>query len=571
MGSFVSAAAAAAAASGGRGGAKGGQAYFFGDRAGAAAAAAAGGSSGAASGGAAAAAAAQQIPLHLVECFMCSYRNIGRIANLVGVDSLTKLCLDNNRISTMENLSELRNLKWLDLSFNQITVIEGLEGLTKLENLSLFGNQIVTLQGLDSQALSLQTLSLGKNRIEHLDETARYLHRLKNLRALTLLGNRVESQAHYRPRVLAYVRSIKFLDNRLVLPTEVSKAREDLKEYLLPIDDADRREDEAANMQKIVSEEAAVYQHANCPNDATFFNDIFSLEPDGRALLALLEVDVIKDRTKELVDKYREDFTGRAKDMADKMKDLHHKRDRTERSFQATMAGLKKDCDTQCRDAIKEFERSLKAVVPISLRARPDPDAPDPTDALNALRAQLATLRGYLMELEADRLDAHEELIGLLEKLLIQHKTDSHEVLAAGFEDLRQLEKTFQQELKRRIDLWTDERLRAVQDAESGYGSAPDHAGSTAGGKDRQALQVLDNKDDYAKALSDWTDLHVKRLDETEEVHKKNEDRQATTQVAATQKAEHDRSRARVREIHDYVQLSEDRMRRWETLLDATA
>ena len=131
--------------------------------------------------------------------------------------------------------------------------------------------------------------------------------------------------------------------------------------------------------------------------------------------------------------------------------------------------------------------------------------------------------------------------------------------------------KTFQQELKRRIDLWTDERLRAVQDAESGYGTAPDHAGSTSGGKDRQALQVLDNKDDYAKALSDWTDLHVKRLDETEEVHKKNEDRQATTQVAATQKAEHDRSRARVREIHDYVQLSEDRMRRWEALLDATA
>lgn len=38
--------------------------------------------------------------------------------------SLTRLCLDNNFITKIENLDHLVNLTWLDLSFNSITKIQ---------------------------------------------------------------------------------------------------------------------------------------------------------------------------------------------------------------------------------------------------------------------------------------------------------------------------------------------------------------------------------------------------------------------------------------------------------------
>ena len=53
-----------------------------------------------------------------------SYKNIMKIENLIGFEKLTKLCLDNNSIETISNLTPLTNLKWLDLSFNKISKIE---------------------------------------------------------------------------------------------------------------------------------------------------------------------------------------------------------------------------------------------------------------------------------------------------------------------------------------------------------------------------------------------------------------------------------------------------------------
>jgi Leucine-rich repeat (LRR) protein len=38
--------------------------------------------------------------------------------------SLTKLCLDNNKITKIENIEFLVSLTWLDLSFNHIEKIE---------------------------------------------------------------------------------------------------------------------------------------------------------------------------------------------------------------------------------------------------------------------------------------------------------------------------------------------------------------------------------------------------------------------------------------------------------------
>ena len=75
-----------------------------------------------------------------------SFKNIGRIENLVGFDRLEKLCLDNNLLEEIINLGHLKCLKWLDLSFNKIRKIQGLENLQSLEDLSLYCNKISVVE-----------------------------------------------------------------------------------------------------------------------------------------------------------------------------------------------------------------------------------------------------------------------------------------------------------------------------------------------------------------------------------------------------------------------------------------
>ena len=118
--------------------------------------------------------------------------------------------------------------------------------------------------------------------------------------------------------------------------------------------------------------------------------------------------------------------------------------------------------------------------------------------------------------------------------------------------------------LKARLDNFSDDKIRQSQDAEAGYATvAPDH------GKDKHLLQVLENKEEYGKMLTEWSELHIKKLDEKEEIHKKREEEQAKSQHQRNMKEEQERSRARVREIHAYVERIDARITRWESMVDA--
>jgi len=79
---------------------------------------------------------------------LLSFRNIMKIDNLQGFNSLLKLCLDNNAISEIQNLDHLEHLEWLDLSFNSISKIEGLSKLTNLKDVTFFANKIEEICGL---------------------------------------------------------------------------------------------------------------------------------------------------------------------------------------------------------------------------------------------------------------------------------------------------------------------------------------------------------------------------------------------------------------------------------------
>lgn len=502
-------------------------------------------------------AAAQQLELHLVRCLVLSYQNIGRIDNLVGVDAITKLHLDNNRITKIENLGHLRSLTWLDLSFNQISVIEGLSELTQLQDLSLYSNDISVVQGLDTLT-NLTCLSLGKNKIADLEGTATYLHRFEKLRMLTLQGNRIEQQAHYKSRIIAFSRRIKFLDNRLVTQTEIDKASEEQRENFMPQEEEDARRKEESTAAKQRADEDAEYRHANCPNptERGLFTEISTLEAEGRASIRLLlEVDAVKDKVKETVDTYRDEFLARAKELADRMKELRAERDADVRDFNLTLKIAKQRANDECKRLLRAFEVSLKRVIPLGLRATPDYDAVGPDD-FDALRRQLDGLRAELLEIEADQWDGFEAVIAKFEDDMANQKVTAQEQLQKSFEELREVEKTFQQELKRKLDALSDDRQRAQQDSGDVFGGGGGLEGLSS--TQKTLLQLLDNKDEYQKLLTEWSDLHIKRLDETEELHKKREDRLVQQLHEEIARAEHERNRSRISEIHAYVHRMRD-------------
>jgi hypothetical protein len=503
---------------------------------------------------------AQQMDLAGVQCIMFSYKHLARIDNLFGVDNVTKLHLDNNNITKIENLGHLKHLKWLDLSFNQIKEMEGLDSLTHLEDLSLFSNQITEIKGIESLS-NLQCLSLGKNEIENLEKTAEYLHKLyQSLRMLTLQGNKVETQAHYRTRMLAYLPNLKFLDNRLILADDIAKAREEQRENLVPIDEKDAQREAEARRDAEEHQTVADYKRYNCPNEAKFFEELYRLQPEGKPVVAMLELEDVAERIKDIFDRYREDFNAKAKELSDTMRGIRVKRDADDKSFRDTVEDYKMRNSDQCKGYIKQFERELKKTIPFGLKAKPDPDAYD-EEAIKSLKDELAQLSTILLELEADQYDA---LSSVIQQAVEKYKNDEVGTIFNNFfgsEQLQKIEQDFQILLKQKLDSLYEERQKQSDSSDSIYHSNQSDI-------NKAALAMLENKDEYQKALAEWNELHRKKLEELEQFYIKNEESLIRTRKETILREEHQRNRSRVGEIHSYVQRMNDVILQWEQAYD---
>lgn len=508
---------------------------------------------------------AQTMDLCAVTTLMFSYKQVVRIDNLFGVDNITKLMLDNNAITKIENLSHLKHLQWLDLSFNKISEMEGLDDLTSLQDLSLYANKITVVKGLD-KLTKLSCLSLGKNDIDSLDDTAKYLHKLHHsLRMLTLQGNKVEQQAHYRPRLLAYLPNLKFLDNRLIVAEDIAKAREEQRENLVPIDEEDAQREVEQRREAEERQTAADYRRYNCPNEAKFFDEIFQLQPEGRNMVALLDVEDVAERIKDIFDRYREDTSQKAKELADIMKALRLKRDADDKAFADTVEDYKARNSDQCRGLMKAFERDMKKQIPFGLKSKPDPDAYD-EEGIRSLRAQLDQLNHSLLELEADQYEAIGSVIAVA---VGQYKADAvDQIFSTHFEQFQKIELDFQTALRQRLDTFYEERQKQDSAEGGGGGGVGGYHGS--GGSDQvkqKVLAMLDSKDEYQKALAEWQELHRKKLEELEQTYIKQEEQLIKERNESILKEEHRRNRSRVGEVHAYHQRMTDMINQWEHMM----
>ncbi|VEN53383.1 unnamed protein product [Callosobruchus maculatus] len=124
-------------------------------------------------------------------------------STLLLAPKLRNLLLNDNDITTIENLSSMSNLSTLSIANNSIKRINELH--TKVGNilyLNMSQNGIQSCEGF-SKMYSLESLDLSCNKIFDMKEI-QHLGRLLNLNNLALTGNPLAGFVDYRVKVLEY-------------------------------------------------------------------------------------------------------------------------------------------------------------------------------------------------------------------------------------------------------------------------------------------------------------------------------------------------------------------------------
>ncbi|KAG5496827.1 hypothetical protein JIQ42_03661 [Leishmania sp. Namibia] len=486
------------------------------------------------------------IPLEDVQTLFLSFRGIKRLENLSSLRSLTTLHLENNRICRIENLESLTNLEWLDLSYNSIEVIEGLQTLRHLNCLSLYANKITSLDGLACLP-ELNTLSLGRNPLENMDETVHYLHHLPCLQVLTLKECPLAVLPHYRSRVLAFVRGLRFLDGHLVKKSEAAKAREAFRENLLAVDEEDEARAAAAKARADQEAIASSYWRFNCPNDVTLFDELLHLDPEGRNMEAILRSEVVFPVAKEPLDRYQTEFSEQVKQLTAAMKDICERRDADDAAYREAVAHILSQSAAASRASMQHFETLVKRQIVKGVAQQPLGAAKRLSSPVNrSLHAALENLRHDLLEQEAHQYDVLEVLHS---NTIAKWKADAVEVvLQSYFEVLLRLEADFQVTVRHIFDA-VFEQQRKGDNAERTFLFA---------GQDEAMLALLENKEEYQRTVSEWYEMRRKRLEELEMHHLKAEETLLTTRTTSIVSAEQERHRRRVHEVCQYVKEMSD-------------
>ncbi|XP_030383587.1 centrosomal protein of 97 kDa [Scaptodrosophila lebanonensis] len=171
--------------------------------------------------------------LHCLRELNLSFNGILSIEGLKECLHLRVLNLEGNNIKTIEHLNTNINLECLNLAENSIGSISDISFLRNLRELNLHGNRLTHLRQCDKYLpASLETLTLAKNNILDLNEICTLSH-LNNLQSISITENPCVNMTlgansldgfDYRPFVLNWCMSLKFIDGYVVDPIESLKA-----------------------------------------------------------------------------------------------------------------------------------------------------------------------------------------------------------------------------------------------------------------------------------------------------------------------------------------------------------
>lgn len=470
----------------------------------------------------------------IAHTLILSFRNIGKIENLVGLQSLVKLCLDNNHIKEIINLDHLVNLKWLDLSFNHIEKIQGLKSLKQLEDLSLYSNNISIIEGLDS-CVSLQCLSLGNNKIKLLEQVIR-LRQLRNLRMLTLSGNPICNEPEYKMTVLAYVDALSYLDYALVDSSEIANAKEQYHDELLDIEEKESVIAEKTSRDKLMSDYLHQLDEAGIIFAHVLFDDMFSDDPDLEKLKHL-------PGTKELIEVFRVSFKTLSDEYIKNATEKYEKKKKECNDFEKSVTIMRSRDDNDSITLIENFNKSKKNMMnEIRLDQQQQQNSENINTShkhalINNLQLELNRVGDELLSIEIRQVEKFEVLIDEFDSRMNELKNQCLEMQQYFFRGVEELEDRFSSNVRGvttdLIDRLTKEEL------------AEDYL-------DDEAMALVVDKDSCMQTLSGSHDYHIGKILKREDEARATETKRYQEIIQKYATAEKARNRDRILQIHDF-------------------
>lgn len=476
----------------------------------------------------------------IAHTLILSFRNIGKIENLVGLQSLVKLCLDNNQIKEIINLENLVNLRWLDLSFNSIEKIQGLKSLKQLEDLSLYSNHISIIEGLES-CVSLQCLSLGNNKIKLLEQVIR-LRQLRNLRMLTLSGNPICNESEYKMTVLAYVDALSYLDYALVDSSEIINAKEQYHDELLDIEEKESVIAEKTSRDKLMADYLHQLDEAGIIFAHILFDDMFADDPDLEKLKHL-------PGTKELIEVFRVSFKTLSDDFIKNATEKYEKKKKECSDFEKSVLIMRTRDDNESITLVDNFNKSKKNMMneiridQQNLLNQQNGAGGDTVIQsqkqilINNLQLELNRVGDELLSIEIRQVEKFEVLIDEFESRINELKNQCLEMQQFFFRGVEELEDRFSNNIRGvttdLIDRLTKEEL------------AEDYL-------DDEAMALVVDKDACMQTLSGSHDLHIGKILKREDEARATETKRYQEMIMKYTTTEKARNRDRILQIHDF-------------------
>ncbi|XP_073980923.1 leucine-rich repeat-containing protein 23-like [Rhodnius prolixus] len=173
------------------------------------------------------------------------FLNENRIRFVRFVDTAPKLhtlSISHCRLNSM-SAHYAQSLEKLFLSYNNISSIEGLDGLVNLKWLHLRGNKIKKLTGFNEELSKLYYVNLRDNEIAE-EQQLKQLKILPLLRILILIGNPINDGEEIRQMVLLNSPNMRRINKYLVEEEEAENAKKKMEE-------ADEEEQEETKLSSL--------------------------------------------------------------------------------------------------------------------------------------------------------------------------------------------------------------------------------------------------------------------------------------------------------------------------------
>lgn len=341
---------------------------------------------------------------------------------------------------------------------------------------------------------------------------------------LTIHDNPVcEDPYDFEHMVLAFLKSLKFLDYRLIDQKKLNQARDKFNEAVLKLNDEEEKQEQEEQKKREKEKEEAELAKANLAG----INDLFEkmMEEDSE----FKNIESFFSHIKDCYEKYQQKFKTAIAEFKEVMFENHKRKNDELEDFQNTILSSTEEADKKSKKLIEDFEKEKKRIF---MQIKLDPMGSGAIELLTKLRNDLKKTCATLTEIEVDQSEAFVEIIRDFETNF--KELDSGEDIQNFFKKLKKAENSYFKSVNKRLH-----KLVTGQDEE--------------GTTNVEIQDTIEDKENIDSALKRSTENHQDFLSAKEEELLANDKRRIVDTIQMVKENEHYRNRSRILEIVEFM------------------